>query len=122
LEDFIDKPVRTYSSGIAARLGFAISTAVVPDVLILDEIMSVGDGAFRESCKERLESLIAAARILLLCSHNMTYLSERCERIVWLNRGQIVMDDCCEVVLDRYQDFLAQGANRTALRKLKLVG
>lgn len=122
LEDFIDQPVRTYSSGMVARLGFAISTAVVPDVLILDEIMGVGDGAFRNCCKERLLSLIAEARILLLCSHNMNYLAEQCERIIWLNRGQIVMDDATQIVSERYQDFLAQGANRTALRKLKLVG
>ncbi len=122
LEDFIEQPVRTYSSGMAARLGFAISTAVVPDVLILDEIMSVGDGAFRERCKERLQSLIAEARIMLLCSHSMSYVAEQCDRVIWLNRGHIVMDDETGVVLDRYQEFLAGGANRTALRRLKLAG
>ncbi len=122
LEDFIDQPVRTYSSGMVARLGFAISTAVVPDVLILDEIMSVGDGAFRDRCKERLQTLIADARIMLLCSHNMNYLAEQCERVIWLNRGRIVMDDAVSVVQERYQEFLSQGGNRTALRRLKLAG
>lgn len=122
LEDFIEEPVRTYSSGMVARLGFAISTAVVPDVLILDEVMSVGDGAFRERCKERLMSLIADARILLLCSHNMPYLTEQCERVIWMNRGRIVKDGPVAEVLDEYQEFLAKGGNRAAAPPLKRAG
>ncbi len=122
LENFIEQPIRTYSSGMLARLGFAVSTAVVPDVLILDEVMSVGDGAFRERCKERLTTLIDDARILLLCSHNMNYLKEQCERVIWMNRGQVVRDGATDEVLEEYQEFLSQGGNRAARRELKKAG
>ncbi|QDU43323.1 Teichoic acids export ATP-binding protein TagH [Symmachiella dynata] len=123
LGNFIDKPVRTYSSGMLARLGFAVSTAVVPDVLILDEVMGVGDGAFRERCKERLVTLIDEARILLLCSHNMNYLKERCERVIWMNRGQVELDGPVDTVLERYQEFLSLKGNRAAATtKLKQAG
>lgn len=122
LENFIDKPVRTYSSGMLARLGFAISTAVVPDVLILDEVMSVGDGAFRERCKERLTSIINDARILLLCSHNMAYLKDECERVIWMNQGQVVMDGEVDNILEHYQEFLSQRGHSAAPMPLKQAG
>jgi len=122
LGEFIEQPVRTYSSGMAARLGFAISTAVVPDVLILDEVMSVGDGSFRDRCKERLTTLIENARILLLCSHNMTYLREQCQRVIWMNRGSVVDDGPADVVLPKYQEFLDQGGNRRGAKTLKKAG
>ena len=122
LQDFIEEPVRTYSSGMAARLGFAISTVVEPDALLLDEIMSVGDGAFRERCRERLLSVIDNASVLLLCSHNLDFIRTHCNRVVWLNRGEVIMDGETDRILVAYEQFLAQGANRTALGKLKLAG
>jgi len=117
LEDFINQPVRTYSSGMIARLGFAISTAVAPDVLLLDEVMGVGDGAFRERSTAKLSNLIEQARVVCLCSHNLSYLRQHCRRMVWLDGGKLVMDGPCDAVIGAYEEFLdtrVHGAQRPA--------
>lgn len=115
LEDFINQPVRTYSSGMIARLGFAISTAVAPDVLLLDEVMGVGDGAFRERSTAKLSNLIEQARVVCLCSHNLSYLRQHCQRVVWLDGGKLVMDGPCERVLEAYEQFLDTGVQQAQL-------
>jgi len=106
LEDFIDQPVRTYSSGMVARLGFAISTAVAPDVLLLDEVMGVGDGAFRERSTAKLFELIQHAGVVCLCSHNLAYVRQHCQRAVWLERGKLIMDGPRDTVIEAYERFL----------------
>ncbi|HYN20019.1 MAG TPA: ABC transporter ATP-binding protein, partial [Thermoanaerobaculia bacterium] len=84
LGDFIDQPVKTYSTGMAMRLGFSIATQVEPDVLIIDEALSVGDGYFQKKCMDRLLRFIEAGGTLLFCSHAMYYVSSFCQRALWL--------------------------------------
>lgn len=117
LEDFIDQPVRTYSSGMSTRLGFAISTAVAPDVLLLDEVMGVGDGAFKERSTAKLRELMDEVRVLCLCSHSLPYIRERCERVVWLDHGRIVRDGPCEPVLEAYEAFLQTRVSGTKMAR-----
>jgi ABC-2 type transport system ATP-binding protein/lipopolysaccharide transport system ATP-binding protein len=88
LGSFIDAPLRTYSSGMVARLGFAIATDVDPDVLILDEILSVGDVGFQRKCKQRIEAFTENGVAILFVSHNMVQVNESCSRALWLEQGR----------------------------------
>jgi len=90
IEDFINSPIRTYSSGMVARLGFSIATAWVPDILILDEVLSVGDAAFREKCSNRMQELIKSGATVFLVTHDAQLISELCTRAVLLENGHIV--------------------------------
>ena len=87
--DFIEAPLRTYSSGMIARLGFATAMAWEPDVLILDEVLAVGDAAFQEKCKERIKEFRGNGTTILLVSHNPTTVASMCDRAVWLHPGVV---------------------------------
>ncbi len=96
---FIDAPIKTYSTGMNARLGFSIATAVEPDVLLLDEVLGTGDATFRSKSQTRVEELMKAARAIVLVTHDMTWPVEFCNRAILLERGQIVAaGDPAEVV------------------------
>jgi len=99
---FIDSPLRTYSSGMAARLGFSIATTWKPDILILDEILSVGDENFRDKCRMRIEAFHKAGTTTLLVSHNSENIETMCSRAVWLNRGEKKADGTVNDVLALY--------------------
>ncbi|MCP3931909.1 MAG: ABC transporter ATP-binding protein [Bacteroidetes bacterium] len=105
LGDFFDEPVRTYSSGMRSRLGFAVSTVVNPDILILDEVMSTGDAAFRQKASERMTEMRERTKTVLIVSHNRDQLQALCTRIIWFEKGQIVMDGPVEEVLPAYGEF-----------------
>lgn len=99
LGEYIDEPVKTYSSGMYARLAFALATDVHPDVLLVDEVFGVGDEFFMEKCRVRMRQLILSGRTTVLVSHDADFLVAHCRRIVWLERGTIVRDgDPREVV------------------------
>ena len=102
LGDFVRAPVRNYSSGMLARLGFAVMTAWTPDVLILDEFLAVGDEAFVERCRGRLERFRSSGTTLLFVSHAPTLVREYCDRAVWLEAGQVQADGPAGEVLERY--------------------
>ena len=89
IEDFIEAPLRTYSSGMVARLGFATAMAWEPDVLILDEVLAVWDAAFQEKCKERIKVFRGNGTTILLVSHAATAVASMCDRAVWLHRGAV---------------------------------
>ena len=91
LWEFIDVPVRNYSSGMAARLGFSVATDIDPDILILDEILSVGDESFQRKSMARMEDFRDHGATIILVSHNMETISSMCHRAVWLDHGQITM-------------------------------
>lgn len=105
LEEFINEPIRTYSSGMKARLGFAVATSFQPETLIIDEVMAVGDEMFRAKAKRRLESLGEKAKTVIIVSHQTRRLKEQCSRVIWLHKGKLVMDGPVLEVLDAYQDF-----------------
>ncbi|NTH46737.1 ABC transporter ATP-binding protein [Agrobacterium sp. 13-626] len=92
LGDFLDMPFRTYSSGMQLRLAFSISTAVRPEILIMDEWLSTGDEEFQTKANERLHQVVNATKILILASHSKDLLLNNCDRIIWLEHGRIKMD------------------------------
>lgn len=92
LEDFIDMPMRAYSSGMRARLQFAIATAVTPEILLLDEALAVGDREFRQRSKERIRALKDMAGTVFLVSHSLGEIRKLCTRVIWLAKGEIVVD------------------------------
>lgn len=92
LDDFINMPVRTYSSGMHMRLAFAVSTMISPEILLMDEWLSVGDKEFNEKAEKRLTSLIENSNILVIASHSRALIENCCTRVIWLENGRIKMD------------------------------
>jgi ABC-2 type transport system ATP-binding protein/lipopolysaccharide transport system ATP-binding protein len=109
LDEFIRSPIRNYSSGMLARLGFSIATAWVPDVLILDEVLSVGDARFLRRCERRLEEFREQGTTILLVSHAVEAVRENCQRAIWLDKGRIEADGPAGEVVDRYLAFSESG-------------
>ena len=105
LEEFIDSPLRNYSSGMRARLGFAIATAWRPEVLVLDEVFAVGDEAFAIKCRERMAVLRREGTTLLLVTHQPSLVRATCDRCLWLDRGRLRADGSPAEVLAAYQRF-----------------
>jgi ABC-2 type transport system ATP-binding protein len=108
LGDFIDTPLRNYSSGMTARLGFAIATAWKPEILILDEVLAVGDAMFQQKCHGRLRELLGAGTTVLMVSHNGKMLLKECSRCIWLAEGRVVGDGPPEEVIERYEAPVAE--------------
>jgi lipopolysaccharide transport system ATP-binding protein len=102
LEDFIDTPVKRYSSGMYARLGFSVAAHVNPDVLIVDEVLSVGDYAFQKKCMDRMREIIRSGATVLFVSHNLKAMSELCSRCLLLNHGRMVAVGSSESVIRAY--------------------
>lgn len=102
LGDFLDMPFRTYSSGMQLRLAFATSTAVRPEILIMDEWLSTGDEDFKERANQRMRELVDSTKILVLASHSVDLLKKNCNRVVWLEHGRIKMDGSPDDVLASY--------------------
>jgi ABC-type polysaccharide/polyol phosphate transport system ATPase subunit len=102
LGDFIRTPIRNYSSGMLARLGFSIATAWVPDILILDEVLAVGDAAFTEKCERRMQEFHDAGTTVLLVSHSAEAVRKNCTRCLWLDAGRLRADGPTEEVLEMY--------------------
>ncbi len=107
MEQFIDEPLRTYSSGMLARLGFSVAVNVDPDVLVLDEVMAVGDAAFQTKCREHVALMAAEGVTLLFVSHNAQFVRSMCRRAVWLEHGRLRADGPVEQVLDAYEQAQA---------------
>jgi ABC-type polysaccharide/polyol phosphate transport system ATPase subunit len=113
LEDYASVPVKALSSGMTARLGFAIATDVQPDILILDEVLSVGDESFKQKCKQRMEQLWDGSATVLLVSHSMEDIHRSCDRAIWLDRGRIRFSgsaaDTAEAYLSAVEQKLDMG-------------
>lgn len=115
LGPFLDQPVKVYSSGMSMRLAFAIAAQVRPDILIIDEALSVGDGYFQKKCMDRILELIEGGTALLFCSHAMYYVSTLCQEAIWLRQGQVVAQGATDEVVQAYEEFLlAQDGERRA--------
>ena len=104
--DFVYSPIRTYSSGMLMRLGFSIATCVDPDILLVDEILAVGDEAFQEKCFERMKSFKEARKTIVLVSHSMEMVQKFCERVILLHKGRVVCDDVPEKTIEAYHETL----------------
>jgi teichoic acid transport system ATP-binding protein len=116
--DFITLPMRTYSSGMAARLRFSIAAAKDHDVLLIDEALATGDRSFQKRSEERIRELRRHAGTVFLVSHNNKSIRDTCDRVLWLERGELRMDGPTEEVLKEYEEFTnggdkTKGANAT---------
>ena len=103
LGEFIDMPLKTYSSGMLARLAFSVATMIEPEILIVDEILSVGDAAFQEKSRARMMELMSGGTTVLFVSHSMNQIREMCERVIWLEHGIIKKIGNANVVCDAYE-------------------
>ncbi|HEX4228629.1 MAG TPA: ABC transporter ATP-binding protein [Bryobacteraceae bacterium] len=104
--EFMDQPLRTYSSGMTLRLAFAIAIHIDPEVLLVDEVLAVGDASFRDKCRESIERLQRKGASLLLVTHELSSVKSLCDRVVWLNHGEVVLAGTPGEVLPRYEEAL----------------
>ena len=102
LWDFVDTPIKNFSSGMTARLGFSIATCNIPDILIVDEILGVGDYKFQKKCEERIGQIISHGATVLFVSHSIQQVKKICKRVIWLQRGELVMDGDVNEVCNKY--------------------
>jgi ABC-2 type transport system ATP-binding protein len=103
LKDFVNVPVKNFSSGMYARLGFSIATAVQPDILIVDEVLSVGDFRFQQKCEERIRKMIEDGVTILLVSHDMDMIERLCNKVLWLDHGEMKNLGATESVCEEYK-------------------
>jgi ABC-type polysaccharide/polyol phosphate transport system ATPase subunit len=109
LAPVIDQPVRTYSSGMLARLGFAVAASLQPEVLILDEVLSVGDIAFRQRSERRIREMIAGSKLIIIVSHELELLRGLCNRCLWLEAGRVREHGDAAQVLDAFERSMSAG-------------
>lgn len=102
LKEFLDSPIKNYSSGMTARLGFSIATMVRPEILIVDEVLAVGDFKFRQKCEKRMTELLSGGTTLLYVSHNIDEVKRLCQKAVWLDRGKVIKIGDVTEVCDAY--------------------
>ena len=117
LGDFIDQPVRTYSTGMKARLAFSMLCHLDPDILVIDEALSVGDAAFARKAGDKIKEICARGKVVIIVSHSMTAVREMCNRCIWLHAGRIVMDGPPAQVTDRYIESVRSEDQRQAVAR-----
>ena len=105
LGDFIEAPIRTYSSGMWARLGFSVATSFRPDILIIDEILAVGDESFQKKCNDRIKEFVDKGTTILMVSHALGNIESTCSRAVWISHGKLMSSGRPADVIDRYRSF-----------------
>lgn len=106
LGDFMDLPMRTYSSGMYGRLAFSVAVNMEPDILLIDEALSVGDARFKRKSFERMRELCAQARTIFIVSHGLRSIRDLCSEVIWMHEGRIAMRDDPDTVVDAYKRFL----------------
>ena len=109
LEDFMDMPMRTYSSGMYGRLAFAVAVTMEPEILLIDEALSVGDARFRKKSFRKMRELCGENRTILLVSHALGSIKDLCDQAIWIHKGELRMWDEPENVVDAYTEFLEVG-------------
>jgi lipopolysaccharide transport system ATP-binding protein len=119
--DFIRQPVKTYSSGMYMRLAFAVATSVEPDILVIDEALSVGDGAFARKSFDRIMGLKDAGKTILFCSHSMYQVEALCSRALWIETGTLRMEGSAAEVTSAYQSSLNMSLTATSSSKMEEI-
>ena len=107
LEEFIDQPLRTYSSGMQARLGLSVASAVKPEILLIDEVLAVGDAAFKERSRTRIKEMVENASTVVIVSHNLNFLKKTCHKIILMDKGQIIHIGEPESAIKEYNDLIS---------------
>lgn len=103
MKDFIDVPLKNYSSGMVARIAFAIATLVKPDILIVDEILSVGDFKFQEKCEHKIKELMDGGVTVIIVSHSISQIEQLCDKVIWLEKGRVKMYGDTQEICDKYK-------------------
>ncbi len=103
LQKFMEMPIKNYSSGMRARLGFAVATAVRPEILIVDEVLAVGDFEFQKKCEQRMNEMMSGGTTLLYVSHSIESVKKLCQNAIWLKNGETVMQGSAEEICEAYQ-------------------
>lgn len=114
IEYFIDSPLRTYSSGMITRLAFALATDIETDIVLIDEVLAVGDNKFREKCVARIERIKEQGTTFIVVSHNLDLIKRLCSRVIWLEHGKIIADGKPEEVLEGYHNLAKQNLFETS--------
>lgn len=117
----IDRPLRTYSSGMAARLKFSIATAVKPDILLVDEALATGDSAFNARAEERMNSFLEQAGTVLLVTHSISTIRNQCTRAIWLHEGELIADGSSEEVTHFYRTWSKHLANQDRIKAGQII-
>lgn len=117
LGDYIDQPVRTYSSGMKMRLGFAINVNIEPDILVVDEALSVGDASFKKKCREKINEIIKSGVTVLYVSHNKDSVTEICKRAIYLKKGKLLFDGNVEDAFVKYKEDKEADKAKKAAKK-----
>lgn len=117
LGDYIDQPVRTYSSGMKMRLGFAINVNIEPDILVVDEALSVGDASFKKKCREKINEIIKSGVTVLYVSHNKDSVTEICKRAIYLKKGKLLFDGNVEDAFAKYKEDKEADKAKKAAKK-----
>lgn len=118
LGDFMDLPIRTYSSGMRSRLAFAVSVHMDPDILMIDEALSAGDAKFKKKAAEKMHELMTTARAMFLVSHALASVKEMCNAAIWLHKGELMLQGSPEEVVAGYTKFLEVGEDAFSLEDL----
>ena len=105
LADFLNMPIKNYSTGMQARMAFAVATVIKPEILIVDEVLSVGDAAFQRKCETRINELLQSAATLLFVSHDSATVERLCEKAIWLRKGEMVMSGSAKEVCAAYAEY-----------------
>ena len=103
LQDFVEAPLKNFSSGMVARLGFSIATLVKPEILIVDEILAVGDFLFQQKCEQRIQEMMSGGTTVLIVSHSIEQIERLCNRVMWLEKGHVKMVGETEEVCRAYK-------------------
>lgn len=118
LHQFIDQPVKSYSSGMKSRLGFAISVNINPDILIIDEALSVGDKSFAQKCLNKIDSFKESGKTILFVSHNNPQIKQFCDKVLWLEFGKVRAYGDVDAVMEEYEQFLQKHQKMTKEEKI----
>jgi len=108
LGDFIDAPVKQYSSGMYMRLAFSVAVAVDPDILLIDEILGVGDARFQQKCMERIQQFRASGKTMMFVSHDLNRIRQLCDRVLLIHQGELLEDGPADDVIARYEEIVGQ--------------
>jgi teichoic acid transport system ATP-binding protein len=118
LGDFIDMPMRTYSSGMSARVGFSVAVHMHPDILMIDEALSTGDAHFREKANAKMAELRDSARAMFLVSHGLSNIKEMCSEVMWLDHGHLMMQGDPDEVITAYMEFVKVKKSAAAMEEI----
>ncbi len=121
LEDFVDVPIKNFSSGMTARLGFAIATSVNADIVIADEVLAAGDARFRKKCQARLANLMKEGTTVLFVSHSLNQVVNMCQKAIWLQNGRVVQSGAAKDVCLAYKNYIIEQASNNQAKERKVM-